>query len=52
MVVRWGGRVRRDDQLSVEEAVAATNGFWMTVSAGTAASGRGGAQAGGQQLNN
>ena len=52
MVVRWGGQVRRDEQLSVEEAVAATNGFWMTVSAGTAASGRAGAQPRGQQLDN
>jgi hypothetical protein len=52
MVVRWGGQVRRDEQISVEEAVAATNGFWMTVSAGTAASGRAGAQARGQQLDN
>jgi hypothetical protein len=52
MVVRWGGQVRRDEQLSVEDAVASTNGFWMTVSAGTAAIGRAGAQARGQQLDN
>jgi hypothetical protein len=39
MVVRWGGQVRRDEQLSVEDAVAATNGLRRTVSAGTAARG-------------
>jgi len=38
VVVRWSGQVGRDGQLGVDDAVAATNRFRMTVSAGTTAS--------------